>query len=924
MRQSLLFTLIILFLLPSLSQAQNILSPFDAHIDTALESILMDRDDLSMPYEVVKPDAHRLSIINELFEKPLKTFTYTDELGIEIRKRLDQPQDLYRYLGEQLDYKVTDLTQPEGAGFLKKKDLKALNKYSTQVSKEINKLLSIIDLHQKHMVAIWEEIPAKEQELLEKDLFHLLTGGGTGSGESLNVLETRIKQREELEFNKTLFKVAAKPALAPGYALAGLLVKQAKELSKVLTEENFPSNPLTIETSIGLVHLGANSPSNAIIIIGSYGNDHYDLEQGDFSARVIIDPGGNDQYVSKKGGIASGIFGNDVLLDLAGHDTYRSKSLAQGAAYFGHGYLEDLKGDDHYISSQRSQGFGCFGTGLLIDSLGNDVYEGNMYVQGVGFPKGFGMVLDKMGNDAFLCTGKSVDIIRYEDRYTTLSQGVGMGYRPIASGGLGLLVDRKGNDNYVCDIYGQATSYWFAFGSLIDESGHDHYVAYQYAQGSGVHMGFSALIDKKGKDLYKSNGVSQGCGHDYAFGGLLDLEGDDNYVCEGLSQGGGNANSVSILIDAKGKDGYIAKQSNTMGYSDRRRDYGMVGLFLDLDGKDNYGSPHGINDGAWVHSTYGSGWDLSKPKQKKEKSKTEKKSDSAKIAKNLATDLETLFVQASASRIPEMYLVEPARDALLARGNEALDFLIPFIQTEIVREGHCLRFLLPRFGEMATPYLVDSLQNGNARGQSSALYYLYWLARRGKGAGKAAIPEIVKLTKHENEKLRSRAMWTLGQYKDSSLLETLVGGLNDQSLSVRRNASFGLFRLKHSDARLAMLNALKDPSQQVRNNVEVYVRDIAESIYPDLQTYLADKSNPDIGKLHILNALLKQKSEWVPSSSLWVYNPKEDWKFVAARGRLALKYGSKSDKQVWLNHLKDKSHAMLHGLYQEFKESLMD
>jgi len=106
--------------------------------------------------------------------------------------------------------------------------------------------------------------------------------------------------------------------------------------------------------------------------------------------------------------------------------------------------------------------------------------------------------------------------------------------------------------------------------------------------------------------------VSQGCGHDLAFGLLLDCSGNDQYNAFDLSQAAGSANGIGMLIDLAGDDGHIARvKKNTHGYGNPRRDYGSIGLFLDLAGKDDYRG-YGSDNSYWVtDSKWGIGADLS-------------------------------------------------------------------------------------------------------------------------------------------------------------------------------------------------------------------------------------------------------------------------------------------------------------------------
>ena len=86
-----------------------------------------------------------------------------------------------------------------------------------------------------------------------------------------------------------------------------------------------------------------------------------------------------------------------------------------------------------------------------------------------------------------------------------------------------------------------------------------------------------------GDDTYFSKGVSQGCGHDWAVGLLVDTDGNDRYTATDLSQAAGSANGVGIQIDERGNDSYsVISHLNTQGYGNPRREYGSIGLFLDL------------------------------------------------------------------------------------------------------------------------------------------------------------------------------------------------------------------------------------------------------------------------------------------------------------------------------------------------------
>ena len=344
------------------------------------------------------------------------------------------------------------------------------------------------------------------------------------------------------------------------------------------------------------------------LIIDLGGDDVYHAGQGQSCMRIIIDETGDDRYHGQDYGIACGRFGVSILIDKAGDDIYEAQSFSIGAGVFGVGILFDCEGDDRYRGDTFTQGAAGFGIGILRDEKGNDIYEGALYAQGFATTYGIGVLGDGSGNDQYLIKGKYLDEIRYLDHYLSMSQGFSIGFRPDLSAGIGLLLEKSGNDQYVADIFGQAASYWYGIGAIVENSGNDNYIAYQYAQGSGIHIALGVLIEREGNDNYIAKGVSQGCGHDLSFGILFDEKGSDTYAAFDLSQGAGNANGIGMLIDELGDDTYAVKKSqNTQGYGDFRREYGSIGLLIDLSGVDSYNS--GKDGDLWQKGRYGLGID---------------------------------------------------------------------------------------------------------------------------------------------------------------------------------------------------------------------------------------------------------------------------------------------------------------------------
>jgi len=330
-------------------------------------------------------------------------------------------------------------------------------------------------------------------------------------------------------------------------------------------------------------------------------------------------------------GPCTAFMGCAVLQDYGGDDTYTGGDFSIGAAWIGAAHLTDRAGSDVYRGGQFSQGAAAFGLASLVDlgetpklgedaptgyELGklnsNDSYSCARYGQGFGFVLGVGRLEDTGGNDRYYAGGVYRHMPLWNDRYQTLSQGMGFGWRSEnVAGGIGMLIDRgEGNDSYEADIYGQGSSYWYSLGVCWDGGGNDHYRLGHYGQGAGIHLSSGILIDLGGHDTYTNfYGVGTGGAHDYAVGWLVDVSGDDTYSSSGLAQGLNN--STAIFYDGGGDDCYSSKADSGIACGVNN----SVALLIDAGGFDRYTIP--VTNGLWhVRGEYGIVMDLLAEKDK--------------------------------------------------------------------------------------------------------------------------------------------------------------------------------------------------------------------------------------------------------------------------------------------------------------------
>jgi len=590
--------LLLILCIPAFSQQQ-----IDNVFDFTLSLRGLTKEDLNIPinFDKVKSPTNDAKLILPLVEKIMKntiySFEFADKISgynnLEFQNLIDSLcilKDNFSFENQ----KILNYAEPY--------DQSSLEKTMLSFCKENKKF-------QKYLSSFFT---AEEKKFLIANLLSIISETENEDDNNSDIFKFNKARDSTLKISKRTMDLLNKDSLRNYIPLAcSFIIRGYKLYSRMQNHNfNFSSGEQVNEGKAQGELIYYSESDNFTIAIGGKGKNIY---TGDFD--FIIDLGGDDVYnlVSEKNlfensgsfiidlsgddyyktssdfCLAGSSFSSSFIFDKEGDDTYKGNSISLGSAICGFGLLYDESGNDTYQSDKFSIGAASFGYGFLIDKNGNDVYQANSYSQGFGMTDGIGAIVDDNGNDNYIIDARSLDIGRYEDHFISMSQGFGLGVRPYYAGGIGLIIEGGGNDFYATDIFGQGGAYWYALGCITETSGHDKYNSYQYAQGSGIHLAVGLLKDFDGWDFYTSDGVSQGCGHDLGFGLLYDVKGNDNYSAYSLSQGAGNANGIGIIIDESGRDGYLNKEpGNSDGYGNSRREYGSIGIFLDVSGDDFY------------------------------------------------------------------------------------------------------------------------------------------------------------------------------------------------------------------------------------------------------------------------------------------------------------------------------------------------
>lgn len=609
-------------------------APEQYGLNHLMEYLHLTPEDITYRSDYTEPDSFRLKIVADLMRRPLDMIDYT--AAIKKAYAPHQPEILAGVLFDDLrgeyETKRSSRYEPTATELQHRYDLY----YS---SLEVNQLLSraatyLNVIFPKSNEMAMGRLSAREKAFLRNEFKELIISREEEEFLSVEGLDSLEKLEER--YTDTLVTFAGKidkdPILRAGIDCVNALLPEVwaikriadsggQALGRLMNHAAYLPDDISTESYLGKQPGWAIGGQGRDIYSGDYyfildlgGDDIYELSYDPARPHgaIIIDLSGNDSYRAMTDfAVASGCFSTGILLDFAGDDRYDGKSFGLGSGYFGLGILYDQAGNDRYDGDTHVHGAGSFGIGLLLDEGGRDIYSGALYCQGFGFLQGAGMLYDIAGADTYYAGGKYKDILRYDEHYLSASQGFGLGMRPWTSGGLGYLIDLNGNDNYYSDIFAQGASYWWSLGVLYDSSGNDNYQAFQYAQGSATHMTLGILVDDYGHDVYFGKGLMQGVGHDYSCGLILDRHGNDTYTAFDLSQGAGSANGAGLLIDNEGDDRYFVKNpDNTQGYGNPRRDFGSIGLFIDLSGGDQY-SGNGKGNSYWkTASRWGGGMDI--------------------------------------------------------------------------------------------------------------------------------------------------------------------------------------------------------------------------------------------------------------------------------------------------------------------------
>ncbi len=784
------FLIVLIFCLPfmghpyALSPCISSAAPVNnmSLLDEALQVIAMSRSDLS-----VRPDRYEAPLTFDLFsrwmEKPLEAPKEAQQTAQHLLQVADDPVLWLEALS-----RLSDITLPEPLPLQGYQSHLLPSHLPKPLREAVTQILDAVHIAEMILDGVKKEISPEQMKDLEKYLYPEFLSGKDSEEPAVE----RIKFQDLKRTINIAGNVNTREILKAGIILLTSLGR-ARELLTATDDWKEGVESLSFSTTLGRV------------IIGGVGSDIHQQE-----ASLLIDLGGNDLY---RGKMASGRHGKcSVVLDLDGDDHYIGEDLTQGAGFWGIGILFDLQGNDFYKADNFSQGASFFGIGLLMDAGGMDSYLGKEFVQAASW-FGWAGIVDLAGEDAYQCqhsgqaysgvqgisclcdiegndkylSGTRAPDPREPDMNQSLSQGFAWGIRNLSGGGWALLADGAGNDFYQCQYFGQGSSYWMGIGILYDQDGKDTYMARRYSQGAGIHFSFGLFMDVRGNDHTFSWGVSQGCGHDYGVGILVNEDGNDTYVSNWLSMGASEANGVGIFVDNAGDDGYDSSTGMAVGGLTKGRRAGGIGLFMDAAGKDRY-SKIGADNSVWSESRWAVGMDENsgrmsglnillpaapppgnavaeeiRVKEERRLAGLMAKTETVPYPENMEMTLAVASHWGLERKIPL-----EARDRLLAlKGSESVPFMVERLHTPDVLSLRLMNELFSVHAYDAVPALIQVINGSDALVKSRALYFL------GQLKDSRALKSCIEALEDPSWRVKSAAIRAIGEIVDQRRLQIL-------------------------------------------------------------------------------------------------------------------------------------------------------
>lgn len=271
------------------------------------------------------------------------------------------------------------------------------------------------------------------------------------------------------------------------------------------------------------------------------------------------------------------------------------------------------------------------------------------------------------------------------------------------------------------------------------------------------------------------------------------------------------------------------------------------------------------------------------------------------VSADMESDISRLWMQATDGAVRHRDLVAPSKDSLIALGESAIPYLLPYLYTEDARERHAITDLFLGIGPVSVPPLLEVLGSGGE-------YHTVNILRAFvKIADSTATPRIGDFLNDTLASIRGRAAEAIGKCGGSLALTSLYRVLHDPVETVRKSAVVGLGRIADLAATDSLILALSDPWYGVRYTAAFGIVSL-DSGHTAIRSLSRLEGRPLALMLHALGTQDVQRA----AKAVWSYTKhSDDAVRVEAAYALARSLARRSDASRLKKLLKTETHRLV-------------
>ena len=170
----------------------------------------------------------------------------------------------------------------------------------------------------------------------------------------------------------------------------------------------------------------------------------------------------------------------------------------------------------------------------------------------------------------------------------------------------------------------------------------------------------------------------------------------------------------------------------------------------------------------------------------------------------LQKQVDSLFVIASSGELKYRDLVDPAIEKIAELGAPAVPLLVDKLDTKSARERLTLINILKKIGSDAVPYLITSLKNPN----DLIVQRVCWAL--GDIKDSSAVQPLIGVINHPRWHVRDQAIGALGGIGDKIADDAVITGFADEIGQVRKAAAVSAGKLKILESLSLLIHQLGD------------------------------------------------------------------------------------------------------------------